>query len=443
MFVRSLSGGIALLAASMVSAAPVHTPRPVANPSGNVEPVALSVQPMFSSPRPILRPWNDLGRVAAVTDDSDTVGFETWLSEFREIARAEGISDQAFLSAFIGVRYDPDIIALDRDQPEFSRPIWDYLDSAASKSRIRNGHLALERYAADLSEIERVFGVEKEVVVAIWGLESAYGNYQGDDDVIQSLATLAYDGRRRAFFEEELIAALRIIDSNEAHPRKMIGSWAGAMGHTQFMPSSFLADAVDFDGDGTRNIWADNPSDALASTAAYLARFGWTKGQPWGVEVRLPASFNYRLADREIQKSTAAWAAMGVRIMSGAPVADFGPASILLPAGRQGAAFMIFQNFGVIERYNGADAYVIGVGHLSDRLNGGPAILGDWPRDEPQLSLSQRKSLQRRLTRRGYDTKGIDGRIGPNTIRAVREFQIAYGLPPDGYPDWDLFERMK
>ena len=279
--------------------------------------------------------------------------------------------------------------------------------------------------------------------MAIWGLESAYGQVRGDSPLIASLATLAYDGRRGAFFESQLVAALEIIQSGDVTPERMTGSWAGAMGHTQFIPTSYLAYAVDFDGDGKRDIWSDDPADALASTAAYLAHFGWKKGQPWGVEVSLPADFDFALSGERVRKSPAEWAAMGVRDMRGRKVPDNGSASILLPAGAHGAAFMIFQNFHVIERYNTADAYVIGVGHLADRIKGGPAIQAAWPRDDRALIFAERQELQERLTRAGFDTQGVDGRIGPNTIAAVRAYQRSMGMIPDGYASLEILKHLR
>jgi lytic murein transglycosylase len=279
-------------------------------------------------------------------------------------------------------------------------------------------------------------------VAAIWGLESAYGTFRGSDSVIRSLATLAYDGRRGEFFEGELIAALQILQNGDTSARDMTGSWAGAMGHTQFIPTSFLAHAVDFTGDGRRDIWSDDPRDALASTAAYLANFGWQTGVPWGVEVTLPDNFNYLLANRDITKSPQEWANLGIKGAHGT-IKNFGPASILLPAGGDGAAFMIFGNFEVLEKYNTADAYVIGVGHLSDRIKGGPAIKSGWPYDDRALTLSEREDMQRRLTAKGFDTDGIDGKIGPKTINAVRAYQVSEGLRPDGYASPALVQQLQ
>jgi membrane-bound lytic murein transglycosylase B len=369
--------------------------------------------------------------------------FERWAAGFRGRAQAQGIRPDVLQRAFSGIGYDPLVIERDRNQAEFTRQIWDYLDSAASPVRIENGRAALQKHRRALQAIEDRFGVEKEVVTAVWGLESAYGERRGTMDVIQSLATLAHDGRRGAFFEAQLIAALQIIQAGDVDPRSMTGSWAGAMGHTQFIPTSYLAYAVDFTGDGKRDIWSDDPTDALASTAAYLKRFGWTKGQPWGVEVRLPAGFNAGLAKRDIKRAPSDWAAMGVTDMNGRAVPNHGAASILLPAGTAGAAFMIFDNFAVIERYNRADAYVIGVGHLSDRIKGGPEIQTPWPRGYAPLSFDERMEMQQRLQARGFGIEKIDGIIGPNTTEAIRAFQRSVGVQPDGFPSQDVLALLK
>ena len=369
--------------------------------------------------------------------------FDNWVTAFKLRARGQGIRSDVLDRAFAGVSYDPDVIRRDRNQSEFTKTIWDYLDSAASDARVRNGRAALEAHRRTLQQIETRYGVPKEIVTAVWGLESAYGTFRGNNDVVRSLATLAFDGRRGPFFEEQLVAALQIIQSGDTAPRNMTGSWAGAMGHTQFIPTSYLSYAVDFTGDGRRDIWSDDPSDALASTAAYLKRSGWVKGQPWGVEVRLPQGFDYALADREITKNPREWARLGIRDMQGRAVPNHGKASILLPGGGRGAAFMIFRNFEVIERYNTADAYVIGVGHLADRIAGGPKIQSSWPRGDRALTFSERKELQQRLTAQGFSTQGVDGRIGPKTIAAVRAYQQASGLLPDGYASLDLLTGLR
>ncbi|MCU0907785.1 MAG: lytic murein transglycosylase [Rhodobacteraceae bacterium] len=365
-----------------------------------------------------------------------------WVAGFRSRALAQGISAATFDRAMAGVTYLPDVIEKDRNQPEFTRQIWEYLDSAISDTRVSNGRQMLRDHARTLAEVERRYGVEKEVVAAIWGLESAYGRIRGDVPVISALATLALDGRRGRFFEEQLVAALRILQAGDTTSARMVGSWAGAMGHTQFIPTSFLSYAADFDGDGRRDIWSDDPADALASTANYLRRFGWTTGQPWGLEVALPQGFDFGQSGERIKKSVADWTAMGVRDAAGNRIPDHGRASILLPAGARGVALMIFDNFHVIERYNAADAYVIAVGHLSDRLAGGPDFRAGWPREDRALRASERRDLQERLTRAGFDTQGVDGVIGPNTIAAIRAFQRSIGMVPDGYASLEILRRL-
>ncbi|MFN3576274.1 MAG: lytic murein transglycosylase [Tabrizicola sp.] len=368
-------------------------------------------------------------------------GLDAWIREFRPRALQAGVSAATFDAALRGVEFNPKVVERDRNQNEFTKTIWDYLDTAVSEDRVALGLQAIEKNRDLLERIEAEFGVEKEVVAAVWGLESAYGTYRGDLPVLGSLATLAYEGRRGAFFEAELIAALKIVEGG--HVERFTGSWAGASGHTQFMPSSWEKFAVDFDGDGKRNLWGDDPADALASTANYLRHWGWTRGQPWGIEVRLPARFDYDQTTERVVKPVADWQAMGVRTIRGGDLPDHGPGSILLPGGHRGAAFLIWPNFQVIEKYNTADAYVVAIGSLSDRLAGRPAIQSGWPRELRALTLEERMELQDRLGRAGFDPGGVDGRMGPKTVAAVKAFQKAKGLVPDGYPSLDVLERLR
>ena len=369
-------------------------------------------------------------------------GFQDWLTAFRPRALAAGLTPST-LDALEDLGFDPAVVDKDRNQSEFTKPIWTYLDSAASDDRIAAGEKALARHRALFDRLEAVYGVDREVVAAIWGLESAYGTFRGDIPTLQALASLAYDGRRGAFFEAQLIEALKIVQDRHIPAERMRGSWAGAMGHTQFMPSSFWTFAVDFDGDGRRDIWGDDPTDALASAAAYLSKSGWTKGMPWGVEVTLPEGFDYAQTSERVKKPVAEWQAMGVRLADGGALPDHGLSSVLLPAGHQGAAFLIFANFQVIETYNKADAYVIAVGHLADRLKGGPPIRASWPREARALTREERVELQRLLTAAGFDAGGVDGLMGPKTIAAVRAWQMAQGLVPDGYANPALLARLR
>ncbi|MDP3959177.1 MAG: lytic murein transglycosylase [Pseudorhodobacter sp.] len=376
-------------------------------------------------------------------DASTQAEFERWVAAFRPRALAAGISAATWQRAMTGLAYDPDVIRRDRNQSEFDQQIWDYLDIAVSQTRVDSGKAELARQRALFAALQTRYGVEKEVLAAIWGMETNYGRQRGGKQIIPALATLAHDGRRGAFFEQQLVAALLIVQAGDTDPTHLLGSWAGAMGHTQFIPTSYLAHAQDFTGDGKRDIWGDNPADALASTAAYLANSGWVRGQPWGVEVVLPMGFSYALTGKNNRRPFADWVARGVRLPGGMMPPNHGPAAILLPAGARGPAFLVFSNFYAIARYNTADAYIVGVGHLADRLRGGGPIAGTWPRGERALSLAERVELQQRLTAAGFDTLGADGKIGPNTIAAISAFQHARGLVADGHATKDVLEALR
>lgn len=396
------------------------------------------------------RPKDQFGNAATpasgefqVTEVKRADGFGEWIESFEGRARAHGISVGVLEEALKGISYDIDVVNKDRNQSEFTKQIWDYLDSAVSDARVTNGKNALAEYDVLLRKIEKKYGVEKEIVAAIWGLESAFGSMRGNIPTIQALASLSYDGRRSEFFEGQLIAALKILQSGDVSAENMTGSWAGAMGHTQFMPTSFLEYAVDFTGSGKRDIWRDDPTDALASTAAYLHGFGWTTGQPWGVEIALPKGFDYALTGKRIKKPGNAWANLGVRGRHGKIVPNYGLSSILVPAGAEGAAFMIFNNFHILEKYNAADAYVLGVGHLADRMAGGAAIQAEWPRGDMPIGTGHKIQMQKLLTEAGFDTFGTDGIIGPNTISAIRAFQESVGMVPDGYASARILTVLK
>ena len=368
---------------------------------------------------------------------------DLWRAGVRDRAVAAGVAPATVDAALATVVWLPEVVERDRAQGEFTRAIGDYMARAVSQDRIDAGRAALERHGALLEAIAARHGVDAHVIAAIWGLESSYGVVRGDIPTLSALATLAAEGRRGAFFEAQFIAALRILSSGAATPDDLRGSWAGAMGHTQFMPGTYLDHAVDFDGDGRRDIWGDDPADALASAAAYLAHWGWVAGQPWGMEVVLPDGFDHMQARDTNRQSVAYWNAIGLRTIDGTPLPDHGTATILLPAGAAGPAFAAFRNFTVIERYNLADAYVIAVGLLSDRLRGGPPLRASWPEGDRALTGAERRELQALLTAAGFDTLGVDGLIGPRTLSAVRAWQRATGRIADGYPSPAVLEALR
>ncbi|WP_226506310.1 MULTISPECIES: lytic murein transglycosylase [Pseudomonas] len=371
--------------------------------------------------------------------------FAEWQSGFRAQALQAGIRPDIFDRAFANVTLDPSVVTADRSQPEFSRPIWEYLDGAISPTRVRRGQGLLSQYSDVLTRIEQRYGVDRQALVAVWGMESSFGQIQGDKSVIRSLATLAYEGRRPGFAQDQLIAALQILQNGDITPELMLGSWAGAMGQTQFIPTTYNSHAVDFDGDGRRDIWND-AADALASTANYLQSSGWQKGQPWGFEVQLPQGFDYLLADGAQRKSVAQWLAMGVNLPAGSaipPGSDQLQAALLLPAGYRGPAFLVLDNFRAILKYNNSSAYALGVSLLSQRFGGGGYLQGQWPKDDLPLSRTERIELQTLLTAKGYDAGNPDGIIGANTRKAIRSAQAAQSWPADGYPTHKLLESLR
>ena len=366
--------------------------------------------------------------------------FARWVADFRERARAAGIDEATLQSAFDGVRFVPRAVAADRAQPEFTRTVWAYLDSAVSAQRVARGQEKLQQLRPQVDAITARYGVPTEVIFAIWGMESNFGSNVGDIPTIDALATLGFEGRREEWARGQLLAALKILQNRDIARAQMIGSWAGAMGQTQFLPSNFLAYAVDADGDGRRDIWGSVP-DVMASTANFLARSGWQAGQPWGLEVRLPAGFDYARAD-DVRQPASQWAGEGVRSLDGAPLPAIEGASILLPAGARGPAFLVGANFRTILRYNNSTSYALAVGLLAQKLAGGPGVQAPWPRDLQALSSSQVRALQTALNARGFDTGTPDGTMGPATRRGIRQFQLSQGLPADGYPTLELLQRL-
>jgi lytic murein transglycosylase len=363
------------------------------------------------------------------------------VKHFRRQAREQGIAADTLAAAFDAVRLEPRVIELDRRQPEFSRQVWDYLDSAVSPTRIERGREQLDAHRRAIEAASRRYGVPAEVLVAIWGIESNYGSNFGSFSTIDALATLGYEGRRSDFARRELMAALRILDSGDIARERMQGSWAGAMGHTQFMPTSFKAYARDGDDDGRRDIWG-SIADVMASTAYYLEQAGWRGGKPWGLEVRLPEGFDYSQTELDQRQSSQAWAAQGVKPAKGGTLPVLDEAAVIAPAGAQGPAFLVGHNFRVIMRYNASTSYALAVGLLSDRIAGESGVQTDWPRHEPALSRSQIEEMQRLLNARGMKVGKPDGILGPNTRRGIRQYQRELGQVPDGFATVELLERL-
>ena len=379
---------------------------------------------------------------AAIDEAALELGFARWVAEFRAGAQAAGIDEATLRAAFDGVGYLPRVVELDRAQPEFMRTVWDYLDSTVTPQRVARGQDKLVEVRDPADAAAARYGVPAPIVVAIWGMESNYGDNYGNTPTIDALATLGFEGRREGWARGQLLAALKILQSGDIDRAHMIGSWAGAMGQTQFLPSSYLAYAVDADGDGRRDIW-DSPADVMASTANFLSRSGWRAGQPWGAEVELPPGFDHGHADIALRQPTAQWAAEGVRSIDGAPLPEFADGAILLPAGARGPAFLIGPNFRAILRYNNSTSYGLAVSLLAQRLTDGAGVQAPWPRDLPALTRSHVIALQTALNERGFDSGTIDGMVGPATRDALRRYQRSIGVPADGYPTLDLLHRLQ
>ncbi|MDR7037124.1 lytic murein transglycosylase [Methylobacterium sp. BE186] len=364
--------------------------------------------------------------------------FAAFIAALKPDALSRGVSEATFAAAFRGVAQpDPDILARTRRQGEFARPVWDYLVGAVSTGRITRGRARAAALSGTLDRIEARYGVPRGVLLAFWGVESDFGASGGSVPTIRALATLAEARHRGTLFRDELLAALTILERGDIAPERMKGSWAGAMGQVQFLPSTFLAHAVDFDGDGHRDIWASE-ADSLASIAAYLKALGWNPALSWGYEVALPAGFDLTAYTGELGE----FSRRGVRRTDGGRLPQAGRASLFLPGGLGGPAFLITDNFEAIRGYNTSDAYALAVGHLADRLMGGPALSAPWPSDASRLDKAGLQALQRGLATRGLYAGEADGRAGPKLREAVRRYQIAEGLPADGYATPALLARI-
>jgi lytic murein transglycosylase len=344
-------------------------------------------------------------------------------------------------AALAGAQFLPGVIAKDRGQLEFSLSFEDYLAITVSEGRVAAGRAAFAARGGLLRQIEQSYGVPAQIVASIWGVESFYGTKRGTVPVMSALSTLTYEGRRAAFFEGQLLAAMQIVAMG-VRPQHMTGGWAGAMGHTQVIPTTYLAFRQDFRGDGVADIWGDDPTDALATAANYLKRSGWHKGAPWGQEVLVPKGLAPAGTKKLKARSVKDWAAKGVKPARGKFLSS-GSAGLMLPAGATGPAFLVWANFGVLKHYNASDSYALAVGILSDRIAGGPGLVGKFPPDKNGLSQADRVFVQKRLTALGYDTGSVDGVFGAKTTAAVKGWQRSVGLPMTGVADGSVVAALR
>ena len=369
--------------------------------------------------------------------------FQSCLAGIQAQAAGAGVSAQTFRAATAGISYDDKVIELSQAQPEFKTPIWDYMAALVDDERVDDGKAAMRQHAQALAAAEAKYGVDRYTIAAVWGVESNFGKNLGKMPLVQSLATLACSGnRRRDFFRGELIATLKIIERGDIDASRLYGSWAGAFGQTQFMPSTYQRLAVDLDGDGRRDV-VDSAADAVGSTANFLLVAKWSNGHGWGYEVRLPRGFNVAAAGRRNKKPVAHWSSLGVTRLDGRPLAAEGPVGILAPAGADGPAFLVTRNFDAIYSYNAAESYGLAIAVLSDRLRGRPGIQAEWPTDDPPLSRAERRDLQVRLTRRGYDVGEPDGKVGQKTRDAIKAVERELGMPQTGRPGGKVLEALR
>lgn len=444
--------GLALAATLLLGTAAVAQllpPMPVGKPA---RPAALAqaVQPPVAATAPVVpKEWSGESgssghpQMQASEIRRAAANFESCLEGLWPLAQKRNISRASFDKYVVGLTPDLRIMDLLDAQPEFTKAFWDYLDILVSDARIQGGRDILTKYKPIFDKMEKAYGVDRNIVVAIWGVESNYGTLGGDRPVIRSTATLACVGRRQQYFRDEFLSALEILHHGDVRPDRLIGSWAGAFGPTQFMPTSFKRYAVDFDGDGHKDV-VDSAADLIASTANNLKKDGWVSGSTWGYEVVVPKGFNYMLADRSKQHTMAEWEALGIRRPGGKPFPHpQEKAYLLVPAGYQGPSFLMLQNFRVIMKYNPAEAYALAIGHLADRFRGGEAFAQPWPRQEPVLTRDERRELQELLNNKGFDTGEANGRLGAKARAAVRDYQASVGLVPDGFASATILARLR
>ena len=369
--------------------------------------------------------------------------FKAWQADFTARAIAKGYDPALVRSVIGGAIFKPSAVKSNDSQPEFTKPIWSYVQGAASADRLNKGKSKLAAHRSSFDAIEARYGVDRNILTAIWGLESSYGTILGNYDAVDALASFAYDGRRVAFGEAQLFAVLDLLRDGKVRRGQLKSSWAGAMGMTQFIPATFRDYAVDFNGDGNMDLWGE-PQDALGSAANYLSRSKWQRGEPVMAEITLPDGFAYSLSDGR-KKTVAEWAALGAAPVQGGSFTPAGQAleaKLYIPAGSKGPALLTFKNFDVIKRYNNSNSYAMGITALALGFQGKKAISTPWPESDEALSLTQKKKLQEALTKQGFDTGGVDGLIGPNSMKAIRGWQSANGVIADGYVEKRLWLRI-
>jgi len=426
-FLGNIFGG----SSSKASQTPSATPAP--SPSASSAPQPWSGEDGASG-HPLMTA-NSIREAAA--------NFDGCIASMWPDAARRNISQENFQRFTAGLAPDLRIMDLMDSQPEFTKSIWDYLDILVNDNRLAKGREILAKYKVQFDATEKAYGVDRYVIAAIWGIESNYSTQIGDRSVLQSTATLACIGRRQKYFRDEFLSALEILHHGDLRPEQMRGSWAGAFGPTQFMPTAFKRYAVDADGDGRRDV-VDNPADLIASTANNLKKDGWQTGKSWGYEVTVPKGFNYMLADRARSMTFAQWEHLGITRANGQPFpASTDKAYLLAPAGAEGPGFLMLQNFRVIMKYNPAEAYALAIGHFADRLRGAPPFVQPWPRQERELSRAERLELQQLLAQRGFYRGTPDGQFGGETREALRGFQASIGAPADGFASSEVLERLR
>jgi membrane-bound lytic murein transglycosylase B len=410
----------------------------LALPACAATPEAKAASPQGASASPVSTPPRN-----ARANLTQIERFNIWKSEFIARAAMKGYDRVMVERLILPAKIEERALERDKTQPEFSKPIWSYVDNAANASRLNGGRTKLAENRATFDDIEARYRVPRHILTSIWGLETAYGKIMGTYNPVDALATFAFEGRRTAFGENQLYALLDLLKSGAVRQDQLISSWAGAMGMTQFIPATFRDYAVDFDGDGNKDLW-DNEADALGSAAHYLARHGWRWGEPVMTEVAVDDGFDYSLVEGN-KKTVNEWTALGVRPIGGqrwSAEAGFLEAKLIAPGGHRGPKLLTFKNFDVIKKYNNSTSYAMGITVLGEALRGKSILQTDWPRADKPLSFTDKKAMQRKLNQLGFNVGGVDGVVGSGTRKGIRAWQKSRGLPADGYMEQSLFKRL-